>query len=1130
MPNTRDNFTSDTIRRTASRVGYRCSFPDCPCATVGASMENEEKVSTTGVAAHICAAAPGGPRYDESMSSDERKSINNCIWLCQNHAKLIDTDEKTYTVEILKKWKKDAETKAAISLADTNFFNTYHLSNGDDLRNLEDIFEGFVVEGNYEHLKNIVSLYNNDLGDYYNEIVYRYKIIYDCYCQRSCLDTDVSAYVTLPIKLGINKIIEIFISFSLDNQLKILLPFCEDDDLVSTGNSLLNGELFTNLTISTQKSKQFECPKHLLNMIQKFIANTVFKNDYLGAKDEKGNLLKIYDGEKFYKLQRAAFEIATSASRSEKPKEENFIILKDDFDKILLFDEELQIKLIAYILRGYTNDEEKFLQIYSNCTEEIKSNNDIKEIYYCFQIITKSNEINIDDLIDFCKLKQDYYSLDLYLSSIPPQERIVFLDNNKFLFAKDSCFLYHKYILSSDSEKENFLDTLEPYSKYYENDFNFSCIKMIVTPISTECEDVWNWLASHTHQVTPQSLMLYINALEKHKKFKELYEISQYAINRFAIYRIAQVLQTSGNPEFMSYSKVIYGNLVKENYQIEGLYFNLFLMQKAHGEYENAKESIKSEYDLYKRDEVLIEFLNLRYTTNEFKDDEYLGYAKRSLNPVLQNLVGATMERLNNYVEAFKYCLRSLLIDKDNVQCLRGLYLICSNIPEPPSKISNENSVCLLKNDSGVLRIAIYNSDLIENIVPNDFADCKHFSSDNPIISKLLFSKCGDNIDFEGFTYTLTEVIPLTVFISRKSFESIVEDPNTIKFQGASAEDAIKEMTKYMEQSSKKSKELIEEYNNAQIRYPLSIFSQINGKSMLRTVEFLAYGNSEKIRNNPNSLAIHGEDVTIVLSYDSIVLLCLLDLLDLISSKYKLICPPAVEEKMLNDIRDEISDLTAENTKGSLSFSNGHLTLFEHNQDSRSTRYKYLMQLKSFLSTVPKGKRLDFIPSIEGLTEVFKNERLLCEQGCLALVQNTEKTVLLTDDQFLFALAQLEKIQSIGLLSLLCENTEDISEIITNSQNLQKIKFAKYFSAKVYDKVETLIKTEDDILAFGNWLASDNQDEEPSDYHRNLIVEVYREYMNTKKEQQIYQDVFCDIIINHFLHLHPEVLDDIFKQ
>lgn len=1129
MPNTRDNFTSDTIRRAASRVGYRCSFPDCPCATVGASMENEEKVSTTGVAAHICAAAPGGPRYDESMSSDERKSINNCIWLCQNHAKLIDTDEKTYTVEILKKWKKDAETKAAISLADTNFFNTYHLSNGDDLRNLEDIFEGFVVEGNYEYLKNIVSRYNNDLGDYYNEIVYRYKIIYDCYCERSCLDTDVSEYVTLPIKSGINKIVEIFISFSLDNPLRLLLPFCEDDDLVSIGNSLLNGELFTNLTISDQKSKQFECPKHLLNMIQKFIANTVFRNNYLGIKDKKGNHLKLYDSENFYTLQSAAFEIAKSASRSEKPKEEYFLLIINNFSKILLLDEELQIKLISYILRGYTNDKEKFLHIYTKCKEETKNNNDIKEIYFCFQIITAPSDVNIDELIDFCKQKQDYYSLDLYLSSIPPQERIVFLDNNKFLFAKDSCFLYHKYILSSDSEKENFLDTLEPYSKYYENDFNFTCIKMIVTPISTKCEDTWEWLTSQIHKSTPQSLMLYIEALAKHKKFNELHELSKHIIHRYAIYQIAQILQMSGDPNLITKAKNIYGDLVKDNYQIEGLYFNLFLVQKAHGEYENAKESIKLEYDLYKKDNALIELLNLRYTTNEFKDDEYLGYAKKSLNPVLQHLVGATMERLNNYNEAFKYCLRSLLIDKNNVQCLRGLFLVCSNITEKPSKISNENSICILKSDSDILRIAIYNSKLIENIVPNDFADCKHFSSDNPTISNLLFSKTGDNIEIFGSTYTLSEIIPLTVFLSKKSFESIVEDPNTIQFQGASAEDAIKEMTKYMEQSSKKTKERLEEYNNAPIRYPLSIFSKINGKSMLNTVEFLAYGNSEKIRNNPNSLAIHSEALTVILSYDSIVLLCLLDLLDTFSTKYNLICPPSVEEKMLNDIRDEISDLTAENTKGSLSFSDGHLTLFEHNQDSRSARYKYLMQLKGFLSAVPKGNRLDFIPSTNEIAVAFADENFVCEHGSLSLVQNTENSVLLTDDQFLYITAQTENLASVGLLALLCENQESINEIISNSKKLKKINFAKYFSLKAYNSAVDLIKTDDDTELLREWLTTDNPDNEPSDYHRNLIIELYREYLITNKDQPIYHDAFFDIVLNHYISLHPEVIDNILE-
>ena len=42
--------------------------------------------------AHICAAAQGGPRYDASMTPEERKSFENGIWLCQSCSKLIDTD------------------------------------------------------------------------------------------------------------------------------------------------------------------------------------------------------------------------------------------------------------------------------------------------------------------------------------------------------------------------------------------------------------------------------------------------------------------------------------------------------------------------------------------------------------------------------------------------------------------------------------------------------------------------------------------------------------------------------------------------------------------------------------------------------------------------------------------------------------------------------------------------------------------------------------------------------------------------------------------------------------------------------------------------------------------------------
>jgi hypothetical protein len=62
-----------------------------------------------GVACHITAASEGGPRYDPALSSAARKSIENGIWLCQTHAKLIDSDTERFTVDVLRGWKQISE-------------------------------------------------------------------------------------------------------------------------------------------------------------------------------------------------------------------------------------------------------------------------------------------------------------------------------------------------------------------------------------------------------------------------------------------------------------------------------------------------------------------------------------------------------------------------------------------------------------------------------------------------------------------------------------------------------------------------------------------------------------------------------------------------------------------------------------------------------------------------------------------------------------------------------------------------------------------------------------------------------------------------------------------------------------
>ena len=111
----RDDFTEATKRLLAERVGYRCSNPCCKRLTIGPQQEGKKSVSI-GEAAHICAASPGGKRYDEKMTSDERKSFDNGIWMCRTHAALIDRDEKYFSIEKLKDWKADAEREAGDEL------------------------------------------------------------------------------------------------------------------------------------------------------------------------------------------------------------------------------------------------------------------------------------------------------------------------------------------------------------------------------------------------------------------------------------------------------------------------------------------------------------------------------------------------------------------------------------------------------------------------------------------------------------------------------------------------------------------------------------------------------------------------------------------------------------------------------------------------------------------------------------------------------------------------------------------------------------------------------------------------------------------------------------------------------
>lgn len=125
----------------ARRVGHRCSNPNCRQLTSGPQTDPEKAINI-GVASHICAAAPGGKRYKESMSTDERKSIENGIWCCQNCGKLVDNDEIRYTEDLLLDWKRLSEQAALLEIENPRNLNaTKTLGDSDLLRFYSQCFD-----------------------------------------------------------------------------------------------------------------------------------------------------------------------------------------------------------------------------------------------------------------------------------------------------------------------------------------------------------------------------------------------------------------------------------------------------------------------------------------------------------------------------------------------------------------------------------------------------------------------------------------------------------------------------------------------------------------------------------------------------------------------------------------------------------------------------------------------------------------------------------------------------------------------------------------------------------------------------------------------------------------------------
>lgn len=110
---TRDRVPAAQEKVVISRSGNLCAYPKCAVELTIDADATGDRPKATGKVAHICAASPGGPRYDDLMTAVERGSAENLIYLCGPHHDAVDSQLEKHTREFLEDAKRSHEKAVA---------------------------------------------------------------------------------------------------------------------------------------------------------------------------------------------------------------------------------------------------------------------------------------------------------------------------------------------------------------------------------------------------------------------------------------------------------------------------------------------------------------------------------------------------------------------------------------------------------------------------------------------------------------------------------------------------------------------------------------------------------------------------------------------------------------------------------------------------------------------------------------------------------------------------------------------------------------------------------------------------------------------------------------------------------
>lgn len=1120
----RDDFTKPVKDKAAKRVAYRCSFPGCGIATIGPKYGNPLGVASIGVACHICAASPGGPRYDENMDSDQRKSIENCIWMCETHSVIIDSDEEKYPVELLKTWKVEAENNAAESLGN------YELSKAQlkDTISLKLLFDGLIKDGNYDVLRMLIDKAKTSNKN--SELPLRYEIIYNVYCNRDALLLSINYYLENIDVKQCDEILKILIANNISTGVELLLPFCCDEEMKILATKIKEGGIKEYIFRSKEDIEKGieDAPVFKdAEMVQKFLSNIVVNEKFPSLPCmADGKKLELFEKEFAFEMLAHSWRLFNSvvqqtSSNKRQGANDSYALVKNAIPKIAKLDRELQLVIWPAILDYVINDVDEFNSLYSLCPVLIKEDPKCKRLELIFRLMHR--QVNVEELLEDDEIKKDTESLIHILRALPKEKRFNFLEDHKYLLKKNSIFIY-LWVISCGLAESAISDTIASYQEQHKEDFLWNCLAAYYEAMGNPPTNL-GWIIKNKQGLSYPAVELYIRLLNKYGQWEELKSLVEIVVSTYVKYQIALALMSNTSITNMQFCIDVFKELEKDAFYEEGFYYNFSILYYNIGDVVKAKLCLEKEFDASSQETSLLELLKLRYKSSDFKIDKYIDHALKSKNSELLFLVAIFFEKNQDYSSQKVYLLKALLSSPESENALRGMAVWY--LHHDQDEDGEVGKIYTIKNENHTIKLALIDSNIIASITPKEIIGCISVNASSAEYISWSFCGVDDTIKYQDNDYTIVSIDSFSKALSQYVIGKLMTADGVTTIRGDTTEEAVGKIQQMLSQQEEENKRIFAEFNKGRGILPISLLARQLGCGYNDAWSIIITRNELKINNHSTDIP---QDYKLILTQDAILTIALLHGLDDLSSE-TFVLPQQVKTSILSKLTDKLFDLQEKHSVGSIYSRENQLYRVEYDNEYKKGASLFWSGIKAFIEKIPSVSCEVYQSSIPEFKSFFAENNLTHESYTLGLAKTDDKFVLLTDEPFICIICDMEKIPHMSAIDLLLMQNISHEKLLGYLEQLSEYNFLNFFNAKTYKKMMDLALLEDEEKANAfferlyKWLIPETSSQE----HKQRVFNVYRE-LGIESMETNYFHSLSEIGRFYFAELFPEKHQELMEQ